>query len=63
MTIWEYLVVSLGQKRGGTLTPEEEQNELNSLGSQGWELVNVSQRISGMRGQYIRAYFKRPKQT
>ena len=51
MTEWEYLVINSGGLAG------EQEEELNELGAEGWELVAVA----WVGPMHCRLYFKRPK--
>jgi hypothetical protein len=56
---WEYRIVYL--KDGNR--PDKKQDEVNALGSQGWELVSVERgSYSGSSFDSVSLFFKRQKQ-
>lgn len=69
MQRWEYKVIeptTLKKSNMGRLfeswLPSEEEDHLNSLGDEGWELIGVTGYHRGYGGASVRAYLKRPKQ-
>lgn len=57
---WEYKTIKLDTETfAGRFKPEKLSKELNSIGEEGWELVNYSTPFYLLKGPII-AIFKRP---
>ena len=55
---WKYLVVKMRAGWSGSVAEEKLQNELNTQGGLGWELVSVVPIHNGYSG--LKLVFKRP---
>ena len=67
---WEYRVIPIKTRihsanTSGTLKPviDDVQNDLNSVGMEGWELVTIQDTTLGDGRRFTVAYLKRQKTT